>query len=68
MVSPPKAGVESAACVAQYEKEKTAIGNGLRERAHILTDTFNKMEKVSSQTIEGAMYGFPRVRFSEKAI
>ena len=40
----------------------------MKERAGILTDTFNRMENVSSQNIEGSMYGFPKVEFSDKAI
>lgn len=68
MVTPPKEGHESSECVALYEQERQAIFDGLCERAHILTKTFNTMDNVSSQTIEGAMYGFPRVKFSDKAI
>lgn len=68
MVTPPKAGVESSECVEKYTSEKTAIFDGLKERAGILTDTFNRMENVSSQNIEGSMYGFPKVEFSDKAI
>lgn len=51
MVSPPKAGVESEECVALYNKEKSEIADGLRERASLLTETFNRMERVSSTTI-----------------
>lgn len=40
----------------------------MRERAHLLTKTFNEMENVSAQPIQGAMYGFAKVEFSEKAI
>lgn len=48
MVSPPEAGVESSECVEKYEKEKNGIYQGLKERANILTETFNKMDNVSS--------------------
>merc|ERR1712086_432494 len=34
----------------------------------LLTDTFNQMDNTSSNRIEGAMYAFPQVHFSEKAI
>jgi alanine transaminase len=40
--------------------------NGLKERASLLTHTFNDMNQVTCTEIEGAMYGFPRVHFSEK--
>lgn len=68
MVTPPKAGVESSECVELYEKQRNEIYDGLRERASILTKTFNTMDNITSQELEGAMYGFPRVNFSDKAI
>ena len=68
LTTPPKKGVESDACVELYNKEKTAIFEGMRERAFLLTKTFNEMTNVSSQTIQGAMYGFPQIKFSEKAL
>ena len=34
----------------------------------MLTDTFNSMVNVSSNKIEGAMYGFPQVKMSPKAL
>ena len=42
--------------------------HGLKERAELLTETCNKMENVTCNKIEGSMYGFPRVHFSEKAM
>ena len=33
-----------------------------------MTDTFNQMENTSSNAIEGAMYAFPKIHFSDKAI
>lgn len=42
--------------------------DGLRERAGLLTSTFNGMENMSCNDIEGAMYAFPRIHFSEKAL
>lgn len=64
MVDPPHVGRESAACVDQYEQERSAIFDGLVERATLLSDTFNDMKQVSCTEIEGAMYGFPRIHFS----
>ena len=68
MVDPPHVGRESAACVDQYEQERSAIFDGLVERAALLSDTFNDMKQVSCTEIEGAMYGFPRIHFSQKFI
>ena len=68
MVNPPKDGRESTACVGKYLSERNNIENGLKERAKLLTTMFNKMENISSNEIEGAMYGFPQVVMSEKAV
>ena len=40
----------------------------MQERALLLSDTFNEMTNLTSNTIEGAMYAFPRVHFSDKAL
>lgn len=61
-------GNESTSCVEQYEKEKSGVMNGLKERAELLNTTFNTLDNMSSQPIEGSMYGFPKVDFSEKAL
>ena len=42
--------------------------NGLKTRAKLLTSTFNSMKNITCTEIEGAMYGFPRVHFSQKFI
>jgi aspartate/methionine/tyrosine aminotransferase len=68
MVDPPHIGRESTECIDQYNMEKTIVMNGLKERASLLTNTFNDMKQITCTEIEGAMYGFPRVHFSEKFI
>lgn len=68
MVQPPKPGTESSACVLQYNNEIGGIFEGLKERAKLLTDTFKLMENYSCNEIEGAMYGFPKVEFSNRAL
>ena len=40
----------------------------MKTRAELLTDTFNNMTNTNCQKIEGAMYGFPSVDFSKKAM
>lgn len=47
MVDPPKKGRESEACVDQYWREYNEIENGLKERALMLTETFNDMENTN---------------------
>ena len=68
MIQPPSIGNESTSCVEQYEKEKLSVMNGLKERAELLNSTFNTLDNMSSTPIEGSMYGFPKVDFSEKAL
>ena len=59
MVDPPHLGRESEECVDQYTREYDTVFNGLKERAELLTRTFNDMKQVTCTEIEGAMYGFP---------
>lgn len=68
MVDPPRRGRETDECVDLYEKQKDEIEQGMKERALLLTDYFNQMTNVSSNTIEGAMYAFPQVKFTQKAV
>ena len=67
-IDPPVKGAESEATVALYEKEKAQIFSGLRDRAELLTATFNKMQKVTCSEIQGAMYAFPRLHLPPKAL
>ena len=43
MVNPPLVGRESAECVDLYQQERGAVLAGLKERARLLTSTFNDM-------------------------
>jgi len=68
MVDPPQVGRESPECIDLYNSEATIVMDGLKERAQLLTRTFNDMKQISCTEIEGAMYGFPQVHFSDKFI
>ena len=68
MVKPPQIGEQSASCVEQYQREYNGIYDGLKERAKLLTQTFNDMENTTCNSIEGAMYAFPQIHFSNKAL
>ena len=65
MVNPPKPGMPS---YDQFRAEKDEILSTLRERAHIMTDGFNSLEGVTCNFTEGAMYSFPQIRLSPKAM
>lgn len=62
MVSPPKPGEES------YEKfliEKTAIQNELRTKAQIIGMELNKIDGISVNNPEGAMYAYVKFELPE---
>ena len=67
-VDPPKKGSESDATVEKYLNERKQVLGGLKERALLLSQTFNEMTNVTCSEIEGAMYAFPRIHLSKKAI
>lgn len=51
MVNPPTKGVESDACVEQYNEEVNRVRIGLTERAKLLSETFNAMKNVTCTEI-----------------
>ncbi|KAL9304219.1 hypothetical protein ACSQ67_021482 [Phaseolus vulgaris] len=65
VMSPPKVGDES---YESYMAEKGNILESLARRAKTLEDAFNKLEGVTCNKAEGAMYLFPQIRLSQKAI
>ncbi|KAI5602311.1 hypothetical protein BDE02_01G147600 [Populus trichocarpa] len=65
VMSPPKVGDES---YESYSAEKDGILSSLKRRAKTLEDAFNKLDGVTCNKAEGAMYLFPCIRLSEKAI
>jgi alanine transaminase len=62
IVNPPMPGEPS---YEQFMKEKKAVLNSLAERAKMVAETFNSIEGVSCNEVQGAMYAFPRVRIFE---
>eukprot|EP00271_Cylindrocystis_brebissonii_P008817 TRINITY_DN23318_c0_g1_i1.p1 TRINITY_DN23318_c0_g1~~TRINITY_DN23318_c0_g1_i1.p1 ORF type:complete len:485 (-),score=121.74 TRINITY_DN23318_c0_g1_i1:638-2092(-) len=65
MVNPPQPGDYS---YANFVREKKAILESLRRRAHIMTDGFNACENVVCNFTEGAMYSFPQIKLPPGAI
>eukprot|EP01028_Stygiella_incarcerata_P008081 TRINITY_DN3421_c2_g1_i1.p1 TRINITY_DN3421_c2_g1~~TRINITY_DN3421_c2_g1_i1.p1 ORF type:complete len:509 (-),score=152.88 TRINITY_DN3421_c2_g1_i1:185-1711(-) len=62
MVNPPKPGDDS---YELYLKEYDDQFNSLARRAKTLSAALNKMEGITCNDIEGAMYAFPRVSIPE---
>merc|ERR1711966_570875 len=65
MVNPPKRGDAS---FELYNQEYTSIIESLGRRAMKCAEAFNKLEGVSCNAAEGAMYLFPSITLSPKAI
>ncbi|GAA5970626.1 hypothetical protein JCM3765_006120 [Sporobolomyces pararoseus] len=65
LVCPPKEGDES---YELWKAEKDGISETLKERSEILLATFREMEGISCNEAHGAMYLFPTITLSKKAI
>jgi aspartate/methionine/tyrosine aminotransferase len=64
-VNPPQQGDES---FALYAKERDTIFESLKRRALKLSKFFNTLEGVTCNDAQGAMYLFPQVKLSKKAV
>lgn len=51
-----------------FFKEKNNVLNGLKEKARLVTELFNKIEGVKCNPVQGAMYAFPQISLPQKAI
>lgn len=67
MVNPPLEGVTEQT-KTKYQEEIKTLFESLKYRATIVTKYLNNMVNVKSNEIEGAMYAFPSVTFSKKAM
>lgn len=65
LVSPPKKGDES---YDQWLLETTLTHDNLAERSALMCDRFNKLERMSCEKADGAMYLFPKIDMPPKAI
>ncbi|KAJ2943491.1 hypothetical protein O0L34_g16599 [Tuta absoluta] len=79
MLCPTTLGQAAVDCVARpplpgepsydlWIQEKTAVLDSLNMRAKLIADTFNSMEGFTCNTVQGAMYAFPRIDLPPKAI
>ena len=65
VVNPPKPGEPS---YESFMSQKSEILAGLSEKAKLIADTFNSMEGFTCNTVQGAMYAFPKLHLPYKAI
>jgi len=63
-VNPPKPGEPS---YELYQQEKSQILDSLKRKASSIHQALNDMENITCNYVEGAMYAFAEVKFSEKA-
>lgn len=68
MVDPPREGRESDECVEHYMEQRNVIKDGLAERAKLLSKSLNTMVNITCNEIEGAMYAFPQIKFTQAAL
>lgn len=50
-----------------YSQEKGKITQDLHRKAKVIDKMLNRMQNISCNDVEGAMYAFPSIRFSKKA-
>jgi alanine transaminase len=65
VVNPPMPGEPS---YEQYMNEKKDVLNSLAQRAKMVAETFNSIEGVSCNEVQGAMYAFPKLDIPKKAV
>lgn len=67
MCNPPLSGV-SEQTKSLYEKEVKDLYDSLKHRASLVTKALREMKNITTNEVEGAMYAFPQIKFSKKAI
>jgi len=65
VVNPPKAGEPS---FGSFDSEVKNTLASYAERAQMVADTLNSIPGISCNTVQGAMYAFPQIKFPEKAL
>ena len=67
MCNPPLQDVQESTRVA-YQREHKALFDSLKKRAGLVTNFLRGMKNVTCNEVEGAMYAFPQIKFSNKAV
>ncbi|KAL0581682.1 alanine transaminase [Marasmius crinis-equi] len=65
LVRPPKEGEES---YALWKKETDTIHDALASRTHVMAERLNKLPGISCVDSPGALYLYPQISLSDKAI
>jgi aspartate/methionine/tyrosine aminotransferase len=67
MCNPPVRDVQEST-KQTYLKEYSALFESMKKRAGFVTSFLKEMKNVTCNEVEGAMYAFPKIQFSKKAI
>lgn len=65
VMNPPQKGEPS---YEQFIKEKNGVLSGLAEKAKLTADMFNSIDGITCNTVQGAMYSFPKIDIPAKAV
>ncbi|KAK6186155.1 hypothetical protein SNE40_008250 [Patella caerulea] len=65
VVNPPKPGEPSYDI---FQKEKSTVLGQLAEKATMVTETFNSIEGITCNEVQGAMYAFPQIKLPQKLL
>lgn len=65
VVNPPQPGEPS---YKLFQKEKNQVLGTLAMKAKLTAEKFNAIPGITCNTVQGAMYSFPRIDMPEKAI
>jgi len=68
MVRPPTEAENGKEVTGQFKKETSDLFSSLKSRSKIVHSYLNRMKGVTCGEIEGAMYAFPRIHLSKKAV
>ena len=65
VVNPPKPGEPSH---DQFYAEKSKVLGTLAEKARLTAEMFHSIPRITCNTVQGAMYSFPKIDIPPKAV
>lgn len=65
VVNPPRPGEPS---YELYKKERDLVLGQLSQKAQMVTQTFNSMDRITCNVVQGSMYAFPQLHMSDAAL
>ena len=68
LANPPIGEDVSIQTKEKYLSERQALLDSFKRRAKAVTKFLNEMENIKAKEIEGALFSFPQIRFSKKAM